>query len=285
MDSPILIVGAGRSGTKLLRSVLASHPDLICFPREINYVWRHGNRSYPTDELTPDHARPEVAEYVRRRFASFSRGRGGRRLVEKTCANVLRVGFIHAVFPDAHVIHVVRDGRAVAESARRTWSGRPEIRYLLEKARWLPPGDIPYYAMRFLRYRLAGVGRGAERVPSSWGPRFSGIDEAVRTRPLIEVCGLQWVACVDAGVRGLAQLPPDRTTTVRYEDLVHRPLATTEALFGELGLRFRDECRTYVSETVHAGNVDKWQDRLSSAEQDALERTIGEDLRRHGYGP
>ena len=125
---PIIIVAAGRSGSKLLRGILASHWDAICFPREINYIWRHGNLDFPTDELQPENARPEVVQYIRKRFDKVRSGQGKQRVIEKTCANSLRVDFVHTIFPEAYFVHLVRDGRAVAESARRRWRARCRTR-------------------------------------------------------------------------------------------------------------------------------------------------------------
>ena len=53
---PIIILGAARSGTKMLRKALASHPDLHAIPYDINYVWKYGSYQLPHDELRPEHA-------------------------------------------------------------------------------------------------------------------------------------------------------------------------------------------------------------------------------------
>jgi len=65
----VVIVGAPRSGTNMLRDVLTSLPGVATWPcDEINLVWRHGNRSEPSDQLTVEQARPSVAAYVRTQF-------------------------------------------------------------------------------------------------------------------------------------------------------------------------------------------------------------------------
>ena len=86
----IVIVGAPRSGTNMLRDVLASLPTLTTWPcDEINLVWKHGNRQEPSDELTPEDARPEVRDYVRGRFDRLRRRHHAEAVVEKTCATSL----------------------------------------------------------------------------------------------------------------------------------------------------------------------------------------------------
>lgn len=90
----VVIVGAPRSGTNMLRDVLTSIPGATTWPcDEINLIWRHGNRDVPSDELAPEMARPEVTSYIRRRFDRIRRT-DAPCVVEKTCANALRMGFV-----------------------------------------------------------------------------------------------------------------------------------------------------------------------------------------------
>jgi hypothetical protein len=279
---PIIIVGAGRSGTKLLRRILTASPGVVCFPREINYVWRHGNPLFPTDELTPSHARPKVIRYIRQRFEKFSQRHNGRRIVEKTCANVLRVEYVHAIFPEAYIIHLVRDGRAVAESAQRRWQAPPDAHYLLEKARWLPLTDIPYYTWRYVRYQLGrlGTGNGAQ---ASWGPRFNGLDQLVAEKTLIEVCGLQWKACVRGAEQAFENLPDCQVISVRYEDLVNQPLLTAKQIYEKVRLDFTSECETYINHEMTRSNLTKWKQNLTPRDLELLLPHIQTELRQFGY--
>jgi len=280
--APIIIVGAGRSGTKLLRGILGSHPKLISFPYEINYIWRHGNVGWPTDELLPEHARPEIVQYIRRCFQRYRSSRNALRVVEKTCANSLRVEFVKSVFPESFIIHIIRDGRAVAESARRRWQARPEAGYLLKKLRWVPPSDVPYYAARYVRHQL-GRFTSRNNAQASWGPRFNGPDELVKSKSLIEVCGLQWKACVQAAESSMKRLPSELTVTLRYEDIVEAPLFVMERVFDKLKLRFASVCRDYVERNVHKNNVNKWRDGLSDHDLNLLVPHIKSELVKHGY--
>ena len=279
---PMIIVGAGRSGTKMLRSILTAHPDVECFPREINYIWRYGNTNADTDELKPEHARPEVIQYIRNQFSKLSKKRNSEIIVEKTCANSLRVDFVHTIFPKAHIIHLVRDGRAVAESARRCWKARPQIRYLLEKARHVPIRDIPYYGSRYLRYQLGRLNMG-DAKQSSWGPRFARLDELVKEKTLIEVCGIQWKVCVQAAESAMKDLPSDQTITLRYEDIINSSLATIGRLFEKIKLPFTPECQAYARRTVTEEHLNKWQHDLSGQDMRMLMPHIENELLRHGY--
>ena len=282
MPPPILIVGAGRSGTKLLREILGTSPSTASFPREINYIWRYGNAGYPTDELRPEHARTEVVRYIRSRFRRFSEKHRGKRVVEKTCANALRVGYVHRIFPDADIIHLVRDGRAVAESARRRWKASPSLMYLLEKFRWVPVRSMPFYLLRYLRFQIGRLvsEQGAE---SSWGPRFEGIDQLVSEKSLLEVCGLQWKACVRSADDGLRELPPAQTYTIMYKDLVLETTLVIEKLFQSLGIEFAPATEAYIRERVEENHIHKWKDLLSENDLKRLMPHIREELNTWGY--
>lgn len=119
---PIVLIGAARSGTKFLRSLLAAGAETVAVPYDINYVWRYGNERHPDDALGSELATREIQRYIRAtlpRLAVRTRGQSASLLVEKTVGNSLRVDFVRKVLPEARFIHIVRDGRDVVESARR----------------------------------------------------------------------------------------------------------------------------------------------------------------------
>lgn len=62
---PVIIIGAGRSGTNMVPDLLTAFPACATWPcDEINYIWRYGNAGFPTDELTAEHARPSVVRIL-----------------------------------------------------------------------------------------------------------------------------------------------------------------------------------------------------------------------------
>ena len=67
---PIILLGAARSGTKLLRDVIATHPNIGKVPYDINYIWRLGNEFIPHDELEPEQATPIVIQRIRKSILS-----------------------------------------------------------------------------------------------------------------------------------------------------------------------------------------------------------------------
>ena len=119
--SPVVIVGAPRSGTNMLRDVLARLSGVATWPcDEINYIWRHGNLRYPSDEFPPELARPAVQRYVDRQFDWVSRHYDADVVVEKTCANSLRVPFVDRVVPEARYVFIRRNGLDAVDSVSYT---------------------------------------------------------------------------------------------------------------------------------------------------------------------
>lgn len=283
MKSPIIIIAAGRSGTKILRDMLCTHSKLVTWPcDEINPIWRYGSARYPTDELPLERATPKVKHYIRSQFEKVLKRYGGERVVEKTCANTLRVEYVYRVFPEAQFIHLIRDGRDVAASARRRWTGEADAGYMLKKARWVPPPDIPYYAFEFAKNRLYRL-LNSERKLKSWGPRFSGIDELVQTKSLIEICGIQWVKSVEAARRGFQRVPPSQVLDIRYEDLARHPLEVFAEIFEFCELEFEERSRSIVQRAVTDKNVGKWRDELSEDDLGKLMPHIESTLKQEGY--
>ena len=232
---PIIIIGAPRSGTNMLRDLLTGVPGLGTWPSdEINYIWRHGNIRHPSDRFTPEMATPAVANYIRGKFASIAGRARLETVVEKTCANSLRVGFVDSIFPDARYVFIARDGIDAAASAMKRWTAGAEFGYLARKARWVPLTDLPYYGTRFVRNRLHKL-TSAEKRLAFWGPALENMQALVATRSLAEVCAVQWSTCVLTAFEDLGSVPPDRMHFLRYEELVRDPEAGLRSLGEFLG--------------------------------------------------
>ncbi len=147
---PIFIGGSPRSGTTLLSVMLNAHPSLVCgpesdllrrwqdvgaMPRATIRWWWHRLRGWtqPYQHLTGPFDMPLDAvrglrlassngpEFIDRFFDAYAGNHGATRWVEKSPANVTRLGFLFEHFPQAKFVHLIRDGRDVACSLRK-WS-------------------------------------------------------------------------------------------------------------------------------------------------------------------
>ncbi len=230
----MIILGAARSGTKLLRRLVAASGCYAEIPFDVNYIWRFGNESCRHDVLTPDMLREKTRRFVRTRLekiavhAATASTRSVRQtatnvdpmpFVEKTVSNVLRAPYVKAIYPEAKYIALIRDGRDVAESAARCWREPPEAGYLLAKLRTFPWLQCaPYgakYALNVARRKL-----GLDSHLRTWGPRYPGIDDDVRRLSVLEVCARQWALSIEHYERARPLFAAHQLLEVRYEQLV-----------------------------------------------------------------
>ena len=282
-SSPVIIIGAGRSGTNLLRDIISAMPDYGTWPcDEINYIWRYGNARQPTDEFLPEMATTAVQSFIRAAFQKIAAQQNAHFIVEKTCANSLRVGFVERVLPEARYVHIIRDGRDVVSSAMKRWTAPLDLPYILRKARYVPRRDLPYYGSRYVRNHIHRLSSGEKQL-ASWGPRFAGMEEALRTRSLAEVCALQWQRCVQRSEEDLAEIPAERLHRLRYEAFVSDPVRGIADLTDFLGVVLAPDEIKGMTGSISAGSVGKWRRGLADSDQDRVEQLLEPTLRYYGY--
>lgn len=161
---PFFIVGCPRSGTTLLQVLLEHHPRVAIPPESFVFerfgpiLDRYGNlecdanlRAFVCDLLCDEQIRDwqlglDVDEFCQRSFPRNAAGviselfkiyaekHGKTRWGDKTPQHALCLPTIISVFPAARIIHLVRDGRDVAESMRRIYIG-PKSMYGIAR-RW-----------------------------------------------------------------------------------------------------------------------------------------------------
>lgn len=225
---PLIVIGAARSGTKLLRDVVAKHPEINKVPYDVNYIWRLGNHGIRHDELLPQQCTPKIKSKIRHQLEKYHTGCPV--LIEKTVSNCLRIPFIDAVYPNAYYIHLIRDGYDVVESVHRQWTASPDWRYMLQKACTFPIASAPSYAFKYSLAIASKMLRNREKPKSTWGPIYDGIEQDLQTLSLLEVCAIQWRKCVKQASETLALMPDDRVFTIRYADFVASPIVALKSV-------------------------------------------------------
>ena len=279
----LIIIGAGRSGTNMLRDVLTMAPGIGTWPcDEINYIWRHGNRGWNTDELDVSHARPAVRSFIQDAFTRVARCGNLAWIVEKTCANSVRVPFVHQVVPDARFVMIVRDGRDVVSSAMKRWRAPLDLRYILAKARFVPPSDVPYYAIRYLANRMSSLTNEDRRL-ASWGPRCDGLHDVLRADGLVAACAHQWARCVSLASTALDALPKDRVVRIRYEDFVRQPTDGLERIGALLDQPLPRQAMDAAARFVSPASVGKWRTDLAAEALASAMPHLQPTLVAHGY--
>lgn len=272
-ETPIIIVGAARSGTNVLRDVLTSLPGLVTWPcDEINPVWMYGNTLHDHDGLRPEHADERVRSYIRGRFARLESS-SSNTVVEKTCANTLRLDYVHTILPQARMVWIRRDPLDAISSAMLRWKGSTSATYLIPKLRETPALVAPYYAGRTVLRRLARALRSDDRL-AMWGPRYPGW-QSDRDLPARHLATRQWVWCTVGAETFFAQNRP--AAVVDYEEFVRRPAASLTSLQAALGLEARAADLETARQMVHADSVGGWRSRLSDDQADEIRRQLQTD--------
>jgi hypothetical protein len=135
-QSPLLgrvlfIVGARRSGTNWLERILTAHPEVVAVPTE-TYLFSHGVQNFAERVQHANPKAPTMGRTFMPRDAFLDAMRnlvdrvlmetlerkesGARYIVERTPWHASHLPLIADVYPDARVVNIVRDGRAVARS-------------------------------------------------------------------------------------------------------------------------------------------------------------------------
>ena len=126
-DRVMFSFGVPRSGTYWLQRILVAHPEVAEVPSETSLfytgmrpllgLFHHGARASQAPGIYAERA--ELLDAARDfcdRALAASVQPGARYLAERTSMHVYCVGEIAAVYPDAHLLHIIRDGRDVARS-------------------------------------------------------------------------------------------------------------------------------------------------------------------------
>jgi hypothetical protein len=270
---PIFVIGCSRSGTTVTYETIAAAPGLRSFGHEIPEFWDDlsgpRNNGWASEAASEDAARPEHRAAAQRYF--FQR-LGAGRVLEKTCINVMRVPYLHRLFPGARFVYIHRDGRDNVASLIDGWLYNGH--FALTKTLGPLPCEI----------RISG---GAIR---DWSfllpPGWRDYNEA----PLEEVCAFQWSATNRLALDALARLPSPQWIRVRYEDLFERPTELFRDIFARLELPFgeavQQRCATLASRPTSivqgAPKRSKWKER-HAAEVERIVPRIAPLMAELGY--
>ena len=222
LAAPVIVVGSPRSGTTALGEMLEIHSTLhgLVEPR---LTWRYGNDG-KSDVFRPEDATPAIIAHIRRTFARHVREAGRSRLLEKTPSNALRVEFVRRVFPDAKIIHIVRNGIDSSLSIRSFWEKAAHGIKIVRKGAFsqrlkeIRPSQVPHYALEAMR-RMAPRPFTSAIGKNMWGPRLPGMRGMLRDLELLEVCALQWRTCVETAKHAGANLSSDHYFEFKLEEL------------------------------------------------------------------
>ena len=279
----VFIIGAPRSGTNMLRNIVADFDGVATWPcDEINYILRHGNLWSPSDEFSERHATLKVNNYLKSTFERFAKSVNAEIILEKTCANSLRVPFLNKVFPQAKYIFIVRDGIDATGSAKLRWTGKLDLRYIFKKVRFVPKTDLFYYGSRYLWSRLHRFFSKEKRL-AFWGPELNEMQDILKKYSLNEVCAIQWQQCVEKADGALKLLPQNQVCRVQYETFVQEPNLELSRILNFMGTETSGQQLEQAVVGVSAESVGKGRQLLGKDEVKNLENLVGVTLSKFGY--
>ena len=196
-----------------------------------------------------------LRRFVQARNTIVPKGRSVQvRLLEKTPENCLRLPFLLALFPDARIIYLTRDGPSNVNSLLEGWR-QP---HLFPGYQAPEPLSIPGYTRDRWAFTL---------IPG-W--------RALASSPLEEICAWQWIRCNEAVLRHReetrGQVP---YLTIRYEALVAEPATALSHIASFVEIEYERDLERFAQglpqiNVVSAPDHEKWRRENPAAIQRIL---------------
>jgi hypothetical protein len=253
----------------LLQALLRS-PELRSVQSEGHILWDEfhhpRDRGWSSDALGAEDVSEREREYVYGAIRWWTRGR---RFIDKTPENCLRIPYLDALFPDATFVFLRRRASENVNSLIEGWKARP----------------------RFVKYRLPET---LDNLGPLSGDRWSFVLvpgwQELRDARLEEICARQYLACNEAVLDARSRMDGRRWVDVAYEELVASPVAELRRVYGELGLAFTREAESHAAAladkrartTLTAPRAEKWRDQNPDAVARILPH-LADIERRLGY--
>ncbi len=258
------IYGHARSGTTLWARLIRLHPEVHCnwqahfFTRKPllkslvdsaemeEWLTRRSNRWNDGEDLSPLVMRA-AADYIMESDAK--RAGAEKHIVGDKSPNSLNDGesvqLMHAVYPDAYLINIVRDGRDVLISQR--------FRNFVEESKFLTAEDKQIVAA--LR---------ANQTPFTTGER------SIFTEKWLRANAEGWVKNLTETEREGRRLLGERYYEFRYEDLLETPFIEMKKVWQHFGINVADVLEEAILAEMNSNPDQEWQQKRNESIADFL---------------
>ncbi len=257
VPDPVFVIGCSRSGTTITYETLASSPQFLSFGWEIPQFWNslHGplTNGWQSEAAGAADARPAHRDAALRYFYQRL---GAGWVLDKTCINVMRVPYLHRLFPQAKFVFIQRDGRDNISSMIDGWrTGRSDGRFELSQFFGPFPEPVAINGGEFREWSFF--------LAPGW-QRYN--DASVE-----EVCAFQWTTVNRMALEARREIPAPQWIHLRYEDIFDRPVEMFEQATAQLGIAFTPELRARCANLQPTSVVkgkpkrQKWRDNNPEA--------------------
>ena len=258
------IVGHARSGTTLLARLIRLHPEVHSnwqahfFTRKpllkslVNsgemeeWLTRKSNRWNDGEDLSPVVMRA-AADYIMESDAKHAGAK--KHIVGDKSPNSLNDGesvrLMHAVYPDAYLINIVRDGRDTLISQR--------FRNFVEESKFLTAEDKQI--MDAIR---------ADQTPFTTGER------SIFTEKWLRANAAGWVRNLTETADEGERLFGERYYEFRYEDLLAKPFEEMKKIWGLFDIQVDDSLESLIRAEMSSNPDKTWQKKRNKSIADFL---------------
>jgi len=280
MKPPIIIFGNTRSGTTIVQKVMSTHPDIVQW-YEPRTLWLYSDPHRRHDEFDESDATEKVKRYIRAQFLKFQKQHGNRVVMEKTPANILKIPYVRAIFPEATFLFIVRNPFSFISSVEMKWQRPVTSKGIRRRLKYTPITQLHHYAGRLIgqQFQKRILRR---KYLSLWGPRYRGMEEDLKTSDLLTVIARQWSECSRKAENDLSLFGNGRVLRLRYEDFVEDPISDLERICAHSGLEMTNNIVRAANEWVKADRQHKWR-RFDPRDLARILPEIRDEMQRHGY--
>jgi hypothetical protein len=285
-EKPIIIIGTGRCGSTIFHRILSEHPNVswlsalcdkypnkpsvnrtllkaIDFPIVGKYLrskinphecfgfWEHYCKGFgrPFRDLTLEDLTSIKKNRIQNVMAEMLTEKRNRLLIKIT--GWPRIGFLRGIFLDAKIIHVIRDGRAVANSLLNVdwWLG------------WWGPQNWRWGELTILQRK-----------------EWEKYDKS-----FIALAAIEWKILMDACEKSKKAVNHNDFLEIKYEDICSSPLDVFKRAVEFCELEWSDKFKSSIQQySVKNANY-KWQQSLTAKQCNILEDVLGSHLKKYGY--
>lgn len=286
IKKPIIIIGTGRCGSSIFHDIFAHHPQVawlswlaniypkhpefnrwfmhfINIPKVGDYfikkirggepynIWEYYCKGFsrPFRDLTENDVTNNSKLNINKVMKKMLTKKRNRLIIKIT--GWPRIKYLQEFFPDAKFIHILRDGRAVANS-------------LLEVDFWTGWGG-----------------------PCKWGWGTLNEEQMKKweyyNKSFVILAAMEWVILIDTVEKLKKECSQSQFLEIKYEELMSEPVKTFKKVIDFSELEWSNSFERSINKFKLKNMNYKWEKNLSKIQKDMLNEYLKDYLRKYNY--